>query len=249
MKIVVIQSGSKGNATLVIHNGRVLLIDMGITLCSLKEALEKENKNLMNIEAMLLTHEHSDHTKGIKYLDPLPIYCGKRTYDSENVVNIKYFDKFDVGLFHITALKTSHDASKPMGFLITAGDETLAYITDTGYIPEKTLKLINNADYYVVESNHDIEMLINSKRPQCLKERILSNKGHLCNEDSAMYLAQVTGSKTKEIILAHLSEECNEPTLAINAYEKIFERFGVSLKNVKIHCASQHKITYGGTIK
>ena len=84
MKIIVVQSGSKGNATLVIDQGRVLLIDMGTTLKVVKEALEKENLNLMSINAMLLTHEHVDHTYGIRYLPPLPIYCTKETLDLPN---------------------------------------------------------------------------------------------------------------------------------------------------------------------
>ena len=89
MKIVVVQSGSKGNANLVIDEGRVLLIDMGVTLKTLKDALYEENMNLMNINAMLLTHEHWDHTTGIRYLPPLPIYCTKETWDKPNVIAVE----------------------------------------------------------------------------------------------------------------------------------------------------------------
>lgn len=246
MKILVIQSGSKGNATLVIDEGRVLLIDMGISLSCLKEALESENKKLLDIDALLLTHDHSDHTKGICYLDPLPIYCGEGTYEGFNVNLVDYFESFNIGHLKITVLRTSHDAVKPMGFMIESKNEKLVYITDTGMIPDKTMRIIGNADYYVIESNHNVKMLMDTNRPQMLKCRILSEHGHLNNEDSAMYMCEAVGSNTKEIILAHLSEEANDPEVALKTYKKIFKREGVSLKNINLHCANQHVLTIGG---
>lgn len=246
MKILVIQSGSKGNATLVIDESRVLLIDMGISLCSLKEALASENKKLLDIDALLLTHDHSDHTKGICYLDPLPIYCGEGTYDGLNVNHVNYFDEFNIGHLKITVLRTSHDAVKPMGFMIENDNEKLVYITDTGMIPEQTMRLIGNADYYVIEANHNVKMLMDTNRPEMLKCRILSEHGHLNNEDSAMYMTEAVGSNTKEIILAHLSEEANSPEVALKAYKKMFKREGISLKNINLHCANQHIMTIGG---
>lgn len=246
MKILVIQSGSKGNATLVIDESRVLLIDMGISLSSLKDALASENKKLLNIDALLLTHEHADHAKGVCYLDPLPIYCGEGTYDGLNVNYVKYFDTFNIGHLKITVLRTSHDAVMPMGFMIENKEEKLVYITDTGMIPEQTMQIIRNADYYVIEANHNVKMLMETNRPEMLKCRILSEHGHLNNEDSAMYMSEAVGSNTKEIILAHLSEEANCPDIALKAYKKIFKREGISLKNITLHCANQHVITIGG---
>ena len=121
MKIKVVQSGSKGNATLIIDQGRVLLIDMGTTLKVLKEALAEENMNLMNITAMLLTHEHTDHTAGIKYLPPLPIYCTKETLDLANVEAITPYNKFKIEHFEINPISTSHDVKNPVGFVIKTG--------------------------------------------------------------------------------------------------------------------------------
>ena len=247
MKIVVIQSGSKGNATLVIDQGRVLLIDMGTTLKVLKEALLAQNMNLMNINAMLLTHEHTDHTYGIKYLPPLPIYCTKETLDSSNVVEIKPYKKFKIEHLEITPVSTSHDVKNPVGFIIKNSTEKLVYLTDSGKIPGKSLLKLKNADYYVIESNHDVEMLVNSNRPWYLKKRILSDKGHLSNEQSAAYMSKCVGEKTKQIILAHLSEECNKPELALKTYKKIFKDAKINTRKIKFIVADQHHPVEGGS--
>lgn len=246
MKLLVIESGSKGNATLVEDKGRILLIDMGICFSSLKDALNNINKNIYNIDAMLLTHEHSDHTKGIKYLPPLPIYTTKGTYECGNVKVVEHYKEFSVGHFLITPIKTSHDVKNPSGYVIKTEDEKLVYITDTGALTKKALSYLKNADYYIFESNHDVDMELNSKRPDFLKKRILSNKGHLSNEQSANYLCDIVGPKTKEIILAHLSDEANDPKLAIQTHKKIFKNRNVDLKKIKLHCASQHELVKGG---
>ena len=96
MKFIIIESGSKGNATLIIDEGRILLIDMGVTLTALREVLKSIDKNLMNLDALLLTHSHSDHTKGVRYLDPLPIYCTEGTFDSPEVNIIKPYKFFKI---------------------------------------------------------------------------------------------------------------------------------------------------------
>ena len=246
MKFIVIQSGSKGNATLVIDKGRVLLIDMGITLKMLKEALAKENLNLFNISAMLLTHEHWDHTAGIRYLPPLPIYCTKETYDSENVVELEPYKTFDIEHYKITPVSTSHDVNNPLGFIIENDEEKLVYLTDSGKITVKTLQKLKNADYYIIESNHDPDMLMATNRPMFLKRRILSTKGHLSNEQSAAYMCKCIGAKTKQIVLAHLSEEANAPEVALETYRKVFEDAKISTDNIDIYCANQHYSVEGG---
>jgi len=247
MKIIVIQSGSKGNATLVIDQGRVLLIDMGTTLKVVKEALAKENMNMLNINAMLLTHEHIDHTFGIKYLPPLPIYCTKETLDLANTVEIEPYKKFKIDHFEITPVSTSHDVKNPLGFVIKNKSEKLVYLTDSGKIPWKSLLKLKNADYYVIESNHDVDMLISSNRPWYLKKRILSDKGHLSNEQSAIYMSKCVGENTKQIILAHLSEECNNPELALNTYKKIFKDAKINTRKIKFIVANQHYSVEGGS--
>ena len=246
MRFVVIQSGSKGNATLVIDRGRVLLIDMGIGIRTLKAALDEENLNVYNIAAMLLTHEHWDHTAGIKYLPPLPIYCTKETLNNENVVELEPYKEFQIDHFKIIPVSTSHDVRNPLGFVIENDEEKLVYLTDSGKITVKSLQKLKNADYYIIESNHDPEMLMATNRPMMLKRRILSTKGHLSNEQSATYMTKCVGDKTKEIILAHLSEEANCPEVALETYKKVFEDANISLENIRLSCANQHYAVKGG---
>ena len=242
MKIHVIESGSKGNATLIENDGHLLLLDMGISLCSLEKALNDLNKNIFDIDALLLTHCHSDHTKGVKYLPPLDIYCTKGTYDALNVNYIKAYKSFELDGFKITPIATSHDVPNPVGFVFEGGNEVLVYLTDSGFIPEKSLTYMKNADYYVIESNHNVKMLFESSRPLSLKERIASDTGHLSNEDAASYMVDLVGDKTKEIILAHLSDETNTPALALKAFQKKFKKCHIDLDKINIKCASQHEM-------
>ena len=248
MKILVVRSGSKGNATLVEHEGCVLLIDMGTSLTAVRDALASINKNLMNINALLLTHSHSDHTSGVRYLDPLPIYCSEGTYKSKiHEINlVKPFDEFKIGPFKITPVEASHDAPNSLGYLIQTSDEKLAYITDTGFICEHTLELFKNCDYFVFESNHDRKMLLKTHRPPLLKARIMSDTGHLDNVDSAYYMCSLIGDRTKEIILAHLSEEANTPEKALETYARIFRKQKIHRPDIYIHCANQHEMVEGG---
>ena len=246
MKFYIIQSGSKGNATILEHNNRLLLIDDGISYISIKSALESLNFNIMNVEALLITHEHSDHTKGIKYLPPLPIYTKEGTYDGDNVNYIDYFKPFELIGLKITPLLTSHDAINPCGFLFENQDEKLVYMTDTGYIPELSLDYMNNADYYIIESNHDVNMQLDSNRPAQLINRILSDEGHLSNVDSASYMASLIGQRTKQIFLAHISQDANTPEIALSTYKKIFKKKHINLDNIEIICTSQTKMVKGG---
>lgn len=246
MKIIVIESGSKGNATLISDKGRLLLIDMGITLTSLKKGLARLGKKPLDIDALLLTHSHSDHTKGVNLLDPLPIYCSKGTYKGTNVTVIKPYETFSIDHLKITPIEASHDAPGTLGFVIENENEKLSYLTDTGMIPETTLEKMKNSDYFIIESNHNIKKLHQTNRPAYLKLRILSDEGHLSNEASAIYMSELVGERTKEIILAHLSEEANDPELALQAYKKVFRKCRIDLDNIYLHCASQREIVEGG---
>ena len=246
MKFYIIQSGSKGNATILEHNNRLLLIDDGISYISIKSALESLNFNIMNVEALLITNEHSDHTKGIKYLPPIPIYTQKGPYDGDNVNYVDYFKPFELIGLKITPLLTSHDAVNPCGFLFENQDEKLVYMTDTGYIPELSLDYMNNADYYIIESNHDVNMQLDSNRPAQLINRILSDEGHLSNVDSASYMASLVGQRTKQIFLAHISQDANTPEIALSTYKKIFKKKHINLDNIEIICTSQTKMVKGG---
>lgn len=242
----VINSGSKGNATLVFTKSSLILIDMGIAIATLEEELLKFNKTINDIDALLVTHNHSDHIKSIKCISPKKMYSLDGTIPG-SLYNVVFLNKpFKIKDSKITAFKTSHDATNPCGYMIESDNEKLVYMTDTGVFLKENLVLIKNPNYLIIESNHDIKMLMNSNRTMELKQRILSEVGHLCNEDSAFATVEIIGNNTKEIILAHLSEECNTPDKALEAYKNIFEYNNIDITKFVIKCANQHVPTIGG---
>ena len=242
----IIASGSKGNATIVVSSKTVLFIDMGISLSRLEEGLEEINLTLNDITGALFTHDHTDHISGLKFLSPKIMYALEGTLPTSlsNIVQVN--QPFKIGDFEITPIETSHDATNPCAYLIKDKDESLFYMTDTGVFIESNLPLVKNPTYLIIESNHDIRMLLNTNRTFELKNRIMSDKGHLCNEDSAIAAISIIGDKTKEIVLAHLSEEANTPEVALEAYQKIFKHFGVNINNYKVRTAWQRQSLTGG---
>lgn len=241
----VIASGSKGNATLIGNDKTLILIDMGVSLTSLKDGLNEINKDISDIQAVFITHDHTDHTSGIKYIKDRKFYALEGTL-KDNYFPLQEDEWVEINTLLIKPLNTSHDATNPCGYLIKDNDETLVYITDTGYIKEDTLSICKNPTYLILESNHDISMLIKSNRPARLKSRIMSDVGHLCNEDSAIFATYIIGNKTKEIVLAHLSEECNTEDKALKAYSKVFKKMKVSLNQIRLRCAKQYSTLLGG---
>lgn len=242
----VVSSGSKGNATIVVHNKTVILIDMGISLSRLEEGLAEINLSLKDIDGAIFTHNHADHISGIKFLSPKIMYALEGTLPGGLTNIVDLYKTFEVGEIKITPVKTSHDAINPCGYVLEAGEEKLVYMTDTGIFLDETLPYVKNPNYIIFESNHDIKMLLNTKRTYELKCRIMSEVGHLCNEDSAIAITSIIGDKTKDIILAHLSEEANTPELALAAYMKVFRHFGFNVDNYNLKCANQWKSLIGG---
>ena len=242
----IIGSGSKGNATLVFSKETTLLIDMGLTLERLEEELTKFNKGIKDIDAVLITHNHADHYRNIKAFSPKKQYALEGTIPGSlsNVINI--YEPFTIGGLKITAFPTSHDALNPCGYMIEDGNEKLVYMTDTGCYLSKNTPYIHNPDYLIIESNHDIQKLLHTNRPMVLIQRIMSIHGHLCNEDSAFAALEIMGDKTKEIVLAHLSEEANTPELALEAYKKIFSYKGIDFSKYNVKCANQWAPLIGG---
>ena len=238
---LILASGSKGNATLIYSEKTNILLDLGISPKSCNEKLSKIGKNLSEVQYFLFTHNHSDH---IKFYKEVPVdnrYALKNVIELPKENTLKLFTEYQFGDFKVIPIKANHDAETTCGYLFKNGEEELVYLTDTGMIGKKTLSYIKNKDYYIIESNHDVDMLLQSNRPQFLIDRIMSNKGHLSNEDSAFYMTSLVGEKTKKIILAHLSEECNTPEIALNTYRKVFKFKKTSLTNIDLKCAKQYE--------
>lgn len=242
----IIASGSKGNATLIVDKDSLILVDMGISLARLNEGLEEINKTFEDIDGVIFTHDHSDHISGAKFFPQNKMHALKGTLPGTNTNVVEINKQFKIKDFLITPFRTSHDATNPCGFLITSDEEKLVYITDTGYVLQETLPLIKNPNYLILESNHDIKMLLKTDRPMELKQRILSEYGHLCNEDSALAAASIIGPDTREVILAHLSEEANTSAQAIKAYKQIFDYLRIDTSKLRIATAKQHISLKGG---
>ena len=248
MKFNIIASGSKGNATIVSHKKTNILIDMGISLTRLNEGLVEFGLNIKDINAAIFTHDHSDHISGIKFLSPKIMYALRGTLSSTLTNVVENFVPFTIGDIKITPFPISHDATNPCGFVLEAGEEKLTYLTDTGTFLEESKEIASNPNYLIIESNHDIKMLLKTNRTYELKNRIMSERGHLCNEDSAILALELIGPRTKQIILAHLSEEANTPELALAAYLKIFKHFNVNIDKYDVRCANQWVSTEGGNL-
>ena len=245
MKIKVLASGSKGNCSLIETASTRFLIDIGITYQRLKRELEKMNLNLIDIDAILLTHAHNEHTSGLKVLlkhTTFKIYTNKDiikelTLDIDKERIELYDSIMHLNNTELTIFKTSHDAKGSVGFLITDDESSLVYITDTGYLNRKYFPLLTNKNIYYIESNHDEKMLMDGPYPYYLKQRILSDEGHLSNDRTAKYLKKLVGDATKYIILAHLSEHNNKEEIAYNTSREALK----DREDIKIVVAKQNE--------
>lgn len=244
MKIKTLASGSKGNCTIVLCEETKIIIDMGISYLTLKRSLEENSLSLDDFSGILITHCHNDHIKGLASLvkhSQLNVYIPEAMYDSikEYVPYPKCIfveDEFYINDVKIELIHTSHDAPYSVGFIIEKGNKSIVYVTDTGYINRKYLAKMVGKNAYLIESNHDEGMLMDGPYPRYLKERVISDRGHLSNKTTAKYLKKIVNSNTNHIILAHLSEKNNTEEKALEAmHEEELD------KTIKIIIARQHE--------
>ncbi len=242
MKIAVLSSGSKGNSTLIMTANTKVLIDLGVTKSYAEEKLLELGVDPSEIKAILITHTHIDHIQGLKvFLKKYhPILYVNKTILSllkeyvEDFEYCLYDNEFNLEDLSVTAIKTSHDVAGSVGFIIKSQDKSLVYITDTGYINKKYFEVLSNHDLYILESNHDVEMLMNGKYPFNLKQRIVGDKGHLSNVDAGFYLSRFVGNKTKTVILAHLSDDNNTYEKALDTVREALKDNQKMVKNIMV---------------
>lgn len=240
MKTVVLSSGSKGNTTYIETDEAKILIDAGNSCKYIMKCFDELKVNPEEIDAILITHTHIDHIGGLKTLlkkiNPC-VYMTEKMKPDLNFIN--YFTIIDENDFKIkdilvNVIKTSHDTDDSVGYIINNNNNSLVYITDTGYINKRYYNILKNRDIYIFESNHDIEMLNNSSYPFNTRQRILSDKGHLSNYDSAKYLASFLGDRTRYVLLAHLSLENNTSELALSTLRDRFDNEKIDFSNIII---------------
>lgn len=247
MKVVVLSSGSRGNTTYIECGNTKVLIDIGNTCKYVVDKLKGIGIEAKELDAIFITHTHVDHVKGLKvFLKKFgtKVFLTEKMKDELDYID-NYFliDDDEVCLrdlkFHI--VKTSHDVNESVGYVVEGDNRSIVYITDTGYINQKYFSMLENREVYIMESNHDIEMLNSGPYSFALRQRILSDKGHLSNYDCARYLSNFIGDKTKCIVLAHLSEENNTSDLA---YQTLMERLEANKQHVdNILIAKQNEET------
>lgn len=255
IETAVLASGSKGNSTFVRAGKRSFLIDAGLSGKELERRMESLDLDPAALDALLITHEHQDHIKGIGILSrryDLPIYanCGTWGAAESELGKIKRKNKvvfsgnFTIGEVEITPYAISHDADQPVGYVCQAGGKKIVLATDTGVISQQIVDQIKGADFFVLESNHDLEMLMTGKYPYFLKNRIKGKQGHLSNDDTAALLPGLIKDNFPIVVLAHLSAENNNPKVAYitvnNALKEADFKVG---KDLQLSCAAQSQAT------
>jgi len=240
MKFCVIASGSKGNCTYISSEYTNVLIDIGISCANVEKKLSELDVNSKDIDAVVLTHTHNDHINGLRVFlkkhNP-KLYLTQKMYDELSVLfpitNYEIITgDFDINDIRITVFKTSHDSPDSNGYILESNDKSIVYITDTGYINSKYFEKLKNKSVYIIESNHDIELLMNGKYPYHLKQRILGDKGHLSNRDASYYLTKFIGENTKTIVLIHLSEENNDEEVALKTLNSALKKENIEFENI-----------------
>ncbi len=221
----VLASGSSGNSIYISDGNTRILVDAGLSGKEINRRLNKIGADGSELDAILVTHEHVDHIKGVGVLSRrynLPIYANELTWQDAapglgkiEESNCRVFTgDFMVGGLEVKPFSISHDASDPVGYIIGQGQNRIGIATDTGCVSEEMEELLYGLDMLIIESNHDLEMLLTGSYPWSLKNRIRGEKGHLSNDDTAALLPEVIDSNFPCILLAHLSKDNNIPELA-----------------------------------
>lgn len=250
-KVTMLASGSKGNSALISTGKQNFLVDMGISCRALITNLKEVGINVEDLDGILITHEHIDHVRGLatftkKY--SVPVYSSEQTWrailSKDGKIERRSCriigNSLKCGEVEVNSFAIPHDAVDPHGYLFKCNGSKCAYITDTGFVTETVRQAAEDSDTLILEANHDVEMLKNGSYPYVLKQRILSTRGHLSNESAGWLVANLP-RVPESIILAHLSQENNLPSLALDTVRNILD--SASLFNeTRIVVASQNRI-------
>lgn len=233
-------SGSSGNALLLSSGDTHLLVDAGISCRRITTGLRELGLALDDLDAILITHTHTDHISGLQTLlkhTDIPIAATAQTGRGlayrlagveDRLLEASLCRPFSLGSCTVTAFPTSHDAPGACGFRFDTEDGSTGILTDTGYVTDEAADILPGVDLAVLEANHDIETLRSGPYPYYLKQRILGTEGHLSNGDAAHFAVTLAESGASELILAHLSKENNTPAMARNAVETALSAAGLS---------------------
>lgn len=251
--MVVLGSGSRGNAAVVECGGVRLLVDAGLSSRQLTQRLRQVGVAPESLDAILISHEHGDHVRGLKVLLKqwnLPVYCTTMTGRVVREAGIcdgqwKAFEAgqtFAIGAVAVQTFSLQHDAVDPVGFVISHGSRRVAAVTDAGDVTRNLTETLRGVHGLFIEANYDDELLANdTKRPWSIKQRIASRHGHLSNAQCAGLLREIAHAGLRRVIVGHLSSDCNTPEAVLRAL-----RIGLAEAGhpqVELHCAGQDEPT------
>lgn len=248
MKICSLSSGSKGNSLYVESEHARILIDIGLSARQIRERLATLRVNPTDIDAIVLTHAHRDHVRGAGVFSrqfQTPIYGHPDTLDNitylfrKNEKTVPWYRPFQIKDISLTPFPVSHDAIPTVGYLVSSGGRVMALCTDLGVVTAEVETHLRQADFLILESNHDPDMLINGPYPRDLKERIASRVGHLSNHDTGRLLKSLLNGRVEKVLLAHISEENNTPELA---RETVLHYIGSGLEDL-VDVIEQKKVS------
>jgi phosphoribosyl 1,2-cyclic phosphodiesterase len=246
--ITILGSGSRGNATVVHTENEAILIDAGFSARELRKRMARAEVDEKLVRAILVTHEHSDHVCGLRVCAKqlgVPVYANRGTAEvlrsrDDKLGALTIFapgSSFGVGPFTVEPFTIPHDAYDPVAFVVKLGAIKLGIATDLGHVNALVSHQLKACDALVVESNHDIGMLRNSDRTWSLKQRILSRHGHLSNDDGLELLRKVLHARTRHVVMAHASRDCNEYELVEAGVRQCLVELG--REDVQLHVATQ----------
>jgi phosphoribosyl 1,2-cyclic phosphodiesterase len=240
LHVVALGSGSAGNATLVSDGSTTVLIDCGLSAREVSRRIEVAGYDPSSVSAILVTHEHSDHVRGIdvfcrRHAPDCAVYATPGTRDAEcmdafaaRTVAVRHGDSVRIGGLGVLAFRTSHDAADPVGYRIDAGGRVFGLLSDTGVLTGEALEALRGCDVLGMECNHDPEMLDNGPYPGFLKRRIRSAVGHLANDEAGAALERLACDRLSAVLALHRSETNNTERLAAAAVTSTIRRLGLA---------------------
>ncbi|HBG19101.1 MAG TPA: MBL fold metallo-hydrolase [Desulfobulbaceae bacterium] len=248
MRFSILGSGSRGNSVFIESGKTAILIDAGFSGKEIHNRLRSIGRDLSEIRALCITHEHNDHICGVGVIARrfgIPAYANPGTFagGDKKIGKVGNRMEFETGNIlqiddlEVRSFRISHDTSDPVGFLVSDGKVSLGYCTDTGQVSRLIATRLAKCNGLILEFNHNLAMLKNGPYPLSLQQRVRSSQGHLCNEDAAELLAQLIGDHLRIAVLAHLSETNNTPELARAAALQAVAEWG----STSLVIASQEK--------
>jgi phosphoribosyl 1,2-cyclic phosphodiesterase len=247
-RLTILASGSSGNCAYLESGDTRLLIDAGLSARQIRQRLLGIGRTPENLNGILITHEHTDHTQGLGVLATklqIPVYCNRLTKEAieaqfQTRIDFRLFNtgaSFELGDVGVDTFSVPHDACDPVGFLLRTVAGNIGFLTDLGHATRLVVERVRSSHVLVLEANHDVKMLQDdARRPWATKQRILSRHGHLSNDAAAQLAGQIVSAELAHLYLGHLSSDCNRPELAYRTVSASMQKLGAT--HVRVEATS-----------